>query len=156
VDVKTWILTILLLSIVSSVSATNFFPTVVKASRYGNIKTLLLTAPPHILAVITTNLNTWHADRAGERFFQMVIPSCVVVVAFILCSDTHSTAPRYVAMMLMVPGVYTGYVVALAWISNSMPRSPAKRAAALAFSNAVSNTSSIYASYMYPKPKGGV
>ena len=53
-------------------------------------------------------------------------------------------------MMLMVPAVYTGYVVALAWISNTMPRPPAKRAAGLAFINAVSNTSSIYASYMYP------
>jgi hypothetical protein len=52
-------------------------------------------------------------------------------------------------MMFMVPGVYTGYVVALAWISNSLPRPPAKRAAALAFINAISNTSSIYASYMY-------
>lgn len=31
-----------------------------------------------------------------------------------------------------------------------MPRPPAKRAAALAFINAVSNSSSIYASYMYP------
>ena len=52
-------------------------------------------------------------------------------------------------MMLMVPGVYSGYVVGLAWISNSIPRPPAKRAAALAFVNAISNTSSIYASYMY-------
>ena len=54
----------------------------------------------------------------------------------------------------MVPGVYSGYVVALAWISNSLPRPPAKRAAALAFINAISNTSSIYASYMY-SPKDG-
>ena len=57
-------------------------------------------------------------------------------------------------MMLMVPGVYTGYVVALAWISNSLPRPPAKRAAALAFINAISNTSSIYASYMYSPSMG--
>lgn len=57
-------------------------------------------------------------------------------------------------MMLMVPGVYTGYVVALAWISNCLPRPPAKRAAALAFINAVSNASSIYASYMYPSSAG--
>jgi hypothetical protein len=49
--------------------------------------------------------------------------------------------------MLMVPSVYTGYVVVLAWISNTLPRPPAKRAAALAAINAVSNTSSIYASY---------
>ena len=52
-------------------------------------------------------------------------------------------------MMFMVPGVYTSFVVALAWISNSLPRQPAKRAAALAFINAISNSSSIYASYMY-------
>lgn len=50
---------------------------------------------------------------------------------------------------LQVPGVYSGYVVALSWISNTIPRPPAKRAAALAFINAISNTSSIYASYMY-------
>jgi hypothetical protein len=69
--------------------------------------------------------------------------------AFILAACTTNTAARYVAMMLMVPGVYSGYVVALHWISNSLPRPPAKRAAALAFINAISNTSSIYASYMY-------
>lgn len=57
-------------------------------------------------------------------------------------------------MMLMVPGVYTGYVVALGWISNCIPRPPAKRAAALAAINAVSNCSSIYASYMYPQSAG--
>ncbi|KAF2120083.1 pantothenate transporter liz1 [Lophiotrema nucula] len=155
-DVKTWVLTILLLSIVSSASVTNFFPTVVKTLGYGNIETLLLTAPPYILAVITTYLNAWHADRTGERFFHIVLPLCVGVAAFILCAATHSVAPRYVAMMLMVPGVYTGYVVALAWISNSLPRPASKRAAALAFINAISNTSSIYASYMYPQPKGKV
>ncbi|KAF2735634.1 pantothenate transporter liz1 [Polyplosphaeria fusca] len=154
VDIKTWVLMVLLLAIVSSASVTNFFPTVVKTLGYGNVETLLLTAPPYVLAVITTYLNAWHADRTGERFFHIVLPLCVGVVAFILCAATHSVAPRYVAMMLMVPGVYTGYVVALTWISNSLPRPASKRAAALAFINAISNTSSIYASYMYPQPKG--
>ena len=57
-------------------------------------------------------------------------------------------------MMLMVPGVYSGYVVGLAWISNCLPRPPAKRAAALALINAISNSSSIYASYMYGADAG--
>lgn len=48
-----------------------------------------------------------------------------------------------------VPSIYAGYVIVLAWISNTIPRPPAKRAAALAAINAVSNASSIYASYMY-------
>lgn len=41
------------------------------------------------------------------------------------------------------------FVVTYAWISNSLPRPPAKRAAALAFVNAISNATSIYVSYLY-------
>lgn len=148
-DIKTYVLVILLFGIVASGTVTNFFPTVVATLKYNDVNTLLLTAPPYVLAVITTFLNSWHADRTGERFFHITIPLCFATFAYILAAATTKTAPRYVAMMLMVPGVYTGYVVALAWISNSLPRPPAKRAAALAFINAISNSSSIYASYMY-------
>lgn len=108
----------------------------------------------YILAVITTFANSWHADRTGERFYHITIPLLFAVFAYILAAATTKTGPRYLAIMLMVPGVYTGYVVALAWISNSLPRPPAKRAAALAFINAISNTSSIYASYMYSASAG--
>jgi hypothetical protein len=93
-------------------------------------------------------------DRTGERFFHITVPLCFAVFAYILAAATIKTGPRYFAMMLMPAGVYTGYVVALAWISNSLPRPPAKRAAALAFINAISNTSSIYASYMYETNAG--
>jgi len=153
-DIKMWIMMLLLFCIVASGSVTNFFPTVVATLGYGDIPSLLLTAPPYVLCVITAFANAWHADRSGERYFHITIPLYVAVGSFVLAAATTSTAPRYVAMMLMVPGVYTGYVVALGWISNTMPRPPAKRAAALAAINAVSNTSSIYASYMFPKSDG--
>ncbi|KIX07776.1 uncharacterized protein Z518_02430 [Rhinocladiella mackenziei CBS 650.93] len=153
-DIKMWIMMVMLFCIVASGSVTNFFPTVVQTLGYGDIESLLLTAPPYVLCVITAFFNAWHADRTGERYFHVTIPLYVGVGSFILAAATTSIAPRYVAMMLMVPGVYTGYVVALGWISNTMPRPPAKRAAALAAINAVSNTSSIYASYMFPKSAG--
>ncbi|OBR07347.1 Pantothenate transporter liz1 [Colletotrichum higginsianum IMI 349063] len=145
---------VLVFSIVASGSITNFFPTVVQTLGYSPVVSLLLTCPPYVLCVITTCLNAWHADRTGERYLHIVLPLCVAMAAFILGAATHTTAPRYVSMMLMVPGIYTGYTTALAWISNSLPRPPAKRAAALAFINAVSNCSSIYASYLYPKSDG--
>jgi MFS family permease len=140
----------MLFCIVASGSVTNFFPTVVGTLGYGNIVSLLLTAPPYVLCVITAFINAWHADRTGERYFHITLPLWVCVAAFIIAAATTATGPRYFAMMLMVPSVYTGYVVALAWISNTLPRPPAKRAAALAWINAVSNTSSIYASYSKP------
>lgn len=140
----------MILCIVSSASVTNFFPTVVETLNYNKITTLLLTAPPYCLAVICAFTNAWHADRSGERYFHVTLPLYISVAAFIIAAATTGTAPRYVSMMLMVPSFYSGYVVALGWISSTLPRPASKRAAALAGINCVSNASSIYASYMYP------
>ncbi|KAI1822178.1 major facilitator superfamily domain-containing protein [Xylaria intraflava] len=148
-DAKTYVLLFLLCGIVSSGGVTNFLPSVVATLNYGNIETLLLTSPPYVLCVITSALNAWHADRTGERFWHITLSLCVALAGFIIAAATTATGPRYFAILIMVPGVYGGFVVALAWISNSMPRPPAKRAAALAFINAVSNATSIYVSYLY-------
>ncbi|GAB1313858.1 hypothetical protein MFIFM68171_04068 [Madurella fahalii] len=150
-DYKTYILLVLLFCIVASGTVTNFFPTVVNTLGYDSVISLLLTAPPYVLAVIVTYLNATHADKTGERYWHITIPMLVAIAAYIIAATTTHLAPRYLSMMLMVPAVYAGFVVALAWISNTLPRPPAKRAAALAFINAVSNCSSIYASYMYPR-----
>ena len=144
------------LGIVSSGSVTNFFPSVV-ATLPGNaagghissIEALLLTAPPYLFGVIFCLVNAWHSDRTGERYYHIVLPLCLDVIAFILAVTRQDFAPRYIAIMLMIPGTYAAFVIGLGWISNVMPRPPAKRAAALAFINAVSNATSIYASYMY-------
>lgn len=106
---------------------TNFFPTVVATLNYNDVVTLLLTAPPYVLAVITTYCNARHADKTGERYFHVTIPLWISVIAYIIAATTTTLGPRYLAMMLMPSTVYAGYVVALAWISNTLPRPPAKR-----------------------------
>ena len=149
-DVKMWVLLVLLFGNVSAASVTNFFPTVVGTLGYNNVGTLLLTCPPYVLGVITTFLNAWHADKTGERFWHITLPLWLAIITFIISAATTNTAARYTAIMLMISGLYSGYTTALAWISNTLPRPPAKRAAALGFINAVSNCASIYASYLYP------
>lgn len=90
---------------VSAASITNFFPTVVATLNYSKVKTLLLTAPPYVLGVLTMLLNAWHADRTGERFWHVSLPLCLAMATFILAASTTNVAARYVAMMLMVsPG----------------------------------------------------
>ncbi|GAP84519.1 putative pantothenate transporter liz1 [Rosellinia necatrix] len=148
-DLKTYVLLFLLVGIVSSGGVTNFLPAVVQTLGYGKVETLLLTSPPYVLCVVTSSLNAWHADRTGERFWHITLSLCVALVGFIIAATTTGIGPRYFAIIIMVPGVYGAFVVALAWISNTMPRPPAKRAAALSFINAVSNATSIYASYLY-------
>ena len=117
---------VLLFGFVAAGTVTNLFPTVVATLGYNDVDSLLLTVPPYVLAVITTFVNAWHADRTGERYFHITVPLYFAVAAFIIAATTTSIGPRYFAMMLMPSGVYTGYVVALGWISNTLPRPPAK------------------------------
>lgn len=45
---------------------------------------------------------------------------------------------------------YSGFVTFYAWISNSIPRPPSKRAVAIAFINAFSQLGNIAGSYIWP------
>lgn len=55
------------------------------------------------------------------------------------------------AMMFMPASIYSAFVCALSWISATLPRPVAKRAAALAAINAASNASQIWTAYLYTK-----
>jgi hypothetical protein len=149
-DIKTYVLMALLFCITVSASVTNFFPSVVQTLGFNTINTLLLTAPPYVLCWCCSMLNAWHADCTGERYLHVTIPLWLTMAAFIIAVATTNTVARYFSMMLMVPSFYSSYVVVLAWISNTLPRPAAKRAAALAAVAAVSNTANIYTAYMYP------
>jgi len=120
----------------------------------NNITTLLLTTPPYLIGVIVILINAWDADRTGERYLHVALPPIVAVAAFIIAATTTSFAPRYLAMCLMVGSTYCGFVVTLGWISNILPRPPAKRAAALAGINMLSNLNQIYSPYLYPTSAG--
>lgn len=116
----------LLFGFVASGTVTNLFPTVVATLGYSDVDSLLLTVPPYILAVVTSFCNSWHADKTGERYFHITLPLYFAVIAFIIAAATTTIGPRYFAMMLMPAGIYAGYAVALGWISNTLPRPPAK------------------------------
>ena len=49
---------------------------------------------------------------------------------------------------------YAGFITFLAWISNSIPRPPSKRAVALALINAFSQLGNVAGSYVWPTAWG--
>ncbi|KUJ18379.1 MFS general substrate transporter [Mollisia scopiformis] len=153
-DPKAWLLLATTYGFTATGTVTTFFPTVVKGLGKNNITTLLLTTPPYLIAVIAILGNAWHADKTGERYLHVALPPIISVVAFIIAVTTTAFAPRYLAMCLMVGSNYSGYVVTLSWISNVLPRPPAKRAAALAGINALSNVCQIYSPFLYPTSDG--
>ncbi len=85
---------------------------------------------------------TRHSDKTGERFWHITIPFLVGIVGFVIALSTMNTAARYVSLFMMAQ-CYAGFVCLYAWVSNTFPRPPAKRAVAVAFTNAFSQLGNI-------------
>ncbi|KAG9100237.1 hypothetical protein FRC06_004377 [Ceratobasidium sp. 370] len=91
--------------------------------------------------------------KSGERFLHVTVPLFVGLIGFIIAIATMNIAARYISLFLMAQA-YAGLIVLLSWVSNSIPRPPAKRAVALAFINAFSQLGNIAGSYVWPKNWG--
>ncbi|WWD20838.1 hypothetical protein CI109_105315 [Kwoniella shandongensis] len=155
---KDWKIYILMLSLTACVTGLSFniyFPTLTKTLGYGTTQTLLLAAPPWLFACILALINSWHSDRSKEKFIHSTWPLVMGIIGFIISMATKPSnkAARYVALFLQA-GSYAGYIIMYTWMSSSFPRPPAKRAVALAFMNALSQTGNIAGSYVWPNKFG--
>jgi len=152
-DIKVWWLSLALTSQVIALSFNAFFPTLSATLGFNTTVTLLLCAPPFIFAVIVAGLLSYHSDKTGERFYHITVSLSLGIVGFIIAISTMKTAARYVSLFLMAQS-YAGFVVLYAWMSNTFPRPPSKRAVALAFINAFSQLGNVAGSYVWPASWG--
>jgi len=126
----------------------NFFPTLTATLGFGTVVSLLLAAPPWIWASIICLSVAKSADKTGERYFHMTGPWCGVILGYIIALASMKTAPRYVSMFLMASG-YAGFALTLVWVSNAVPRPPAKRAAAMGIVNGFGNLGNLVGSFAW-------
>ncbi|KAL7410787.1 major facilitator superfamily domain-containing protein [Mrakia frigida] len=149
VDVKTWLMCGILFFTYVAAAVTNFFPSVVGTLGYSRNITYCLTAPPYLICVVCIMLNGMHSDKTGDRYWHVVLPLGVTMIANVIAVSTLSTAGRYVAMCLMPASFYSSAIVTLSWISGSASGSAVKRACVLSLINALCNTPNIWTSYLY-------
>ncbi|KAG6898880.1 hypothetical protein C0995_007928 [Termitomyces sp. Mi166 len=152
-DVKVWWMSLALASQLVGLSFNAFFPTLSATLGYNATVSLLLCAPPFVFSVIVSAFLSHHSDKAGERFYHIAGSFCLGIMGFIIAISTMNTAARYVSLFLMAQS-YAGLIVFYAWMSNTFPRSPSKRAVALAFINAFSQLGNIAGSYVWPSAWG--
>lgn len=134
---------------------TNFFPTIVKGLNFGDTTiTLVLTAPPYILATIVAFSVARSSDYRHERGWHIILPLCFSVIGFIISVATLNKAARYVAAFLYAGGCYSSNALIFGWASNTLNQSPEKRACAFAIINIVSQLGSIASPYFFPAHDG--
>ncbi|KAL1613305.1 hypothetical protein SLS54_010754, partial [Diplodia seriata] len=132
-DPKLYAFTLQQMALITAQSFNNFFPSIVGTLGYPSTTTLLLTAPPYFFAFVASMLVSLHAAaRSGERGAHIALCTLVALVGNLLAMFAPGTAARYVAMFLMTAGAYAPYNLCVSWVSASLPRPRAKRAAALA------------------------
>ncbi|KAF8812395.1 sugar transporter [Phlegmacium glaucopus] len=152
-DWKVWWLAFALTSQVVALSFNAYFPTLSATMGFNPTVSLLLCAPPFVFAAIVAFVLSRHSDKTGERFYHIVGSLGVGMLGFVIAIATMNTAARYISLFLMAQS-YAGFVVLYAWMNNSFPRPPSKRAVALALINAFSQLGNIAGSYVWPSQWG--
>ncbi|KAG2366718.1 major facilitator superfamily domain-containing protein [Suillus spraguei] len=147
-DPKTIIFMFMTCSQLLGLSYLNFFPTLTATLGFGTTVTLLMSAPPWVFASICCVLGAWHADRSGERFFHIAGWWWVVIIGYIISLCTMATGGRYLSLFLMATG-YCGFALTLTWVSNAIPRPPAKRSVAMGLVNGFGNLGNLMGSYIW-------
>jgi len=119
-DYKVWMLALIAVLKTSAGAVTSFIPTLVATFKFDSTQSLLMTAPPYVLAAIVSLGVSISSDRREERYFHLVTPLFFGMVGFIIAAATTSLAPRYVSLFLMLGGVYGSFDITYAWISSTV------------------------------------
>ena len=133
----------------------NFFPSIVKGFDLGGTTiTLVLTAPPYLLATAIALLVAWSSDRRKERGYHTSIPMAVACVGFIISVSTLNKPARYAAAFLYIAGCFSSNAGVFSWASTTLNQTPEKRACATAIINLLSQLGNIWSPYFFPTSDG--
>ncbi|KAL1961501.1 hypothetical protein VTN77DRAFT_1662 [Rasamsonia byssochlamydoides] len=147
-DKRTYVLAIAYMAITGAAGFQNFFPTLTATLGYNHIISLLLVAPPYVFMVFYSMAHNYLSDHFQNRFWFWVYPIPITIIGFVVFMTTSTFGPRYFSLFLM-NFVFAMNGTLYGWIATSIPRPPAKRAAAYAFINSVGNSASIWTPYTY-------
>ncbi|KAK1497196.1 major facilitator superfamily transporter [Colletotrichum cuscutae] len=115
----------------SSHGLNSFFPTIVQGFRLGsNTTTLMLTAPPYLLAAAVALCVAVSSDRRADRGLHIIGPVCVAMLGFVISAATTNRPARYFASFLYLPGAFASTGLIFSWAAGVASETPEKRATA--------------------------
>ena len=133
-------------------SIANYFPTLVGSLNFSETISLLLTAPPYILAGVIYYGIMFYSDRKNTVYPIVLICVAISIVMYIIPMATLNVGARYFAMVILPFASVGPQLLLFKTINLHLARPVSKRAAASALVNAIGGTSNIWASYLYYEP----
>ncbi|KAG2748162.1 MFS general substrate transporter [Suillus brevipes Sb2] len=148
-DWKVWWFAVALIVDYMVLSFVIYFPTIVATMGYDTTVTLLLAAPPWVLATIGAFTISRYSDKTQQRFICIFASNTIVALGFTISICTMNMVARYVSLFLMAQTA-AGQIVLWAWVNNTFARQPAKRAVAVALISAMSAVGNVVGSFVWP------
>ncbi|KAH8424399.1 uncharacterized protein LDX57_002150 [Aspergillus melleus] len=133
-------------------SIANYFPTLVASLNFSETISLLLTAPPYILAGAVYYVLMFYSDRKNTVYPIIMLCVAISIVMYIIPMTTLNVGARYFSMVILPFASVGPQLLLYKTINLHLARPVAKRAAASALVNAIGGTSNIWASYLYYAP----
>ena len=125
-----------------------FYPTIVSGLNLGSRTiTLVLTAPPYLLAACSALAVAYSSDRNNERGWHVSVPMSFAVIGFIISVATLNVGARYFASFVFICGCYSSNAGVFSWASSTLNQTPEKKAAAVALINLMSQLGNIWSPY---------
>lgn len=90
----------------SATSFNQFFPTVVKSLGYGTTMTLVLTAPPSLVAGVVGIAVGISSGKFNDRTWHITVMMGIAVVGFVISATTLNVPARYISCFLFASGTY--------------------------------------------------
>ncbi|EFI27695.1 tartrate transporter [Coprinopsis cinerea okayama7 len=144
-DPKVWWLTFGLCNLVVALSFHAYFPTLADTLGFSPTISLLLCAPPWLVATVIVLYITRISDQRGERCRYIIFSISIGMAGFAISMLTMNLFWRYLSLFFMTSS-YAAFACMLAWASSSASHPPAKRAVALAFMNCISQLGNVVGS----------
>ncbi|KAJ5083481.1 hypothetical protein N7456_012908 [Penicillium angulare] len=130
-------------------SIANYFPTLVDSLNFSSTISLLLTAPPYILAGAVYYCLMFYSDRKNTVYPLIMVCISISIVMYIIPMVTLNVGARYFSMMILPFASVGPQLLLYKTLNLHLARPVSKRAAASALVNAIGGTSNIWASYLY-------
>ncbi|KAL8408935.1 hypothetical protein RB594_007395 [Gaeumannomyces avenae] len=150
-DPFTWIFCMMHFALVTAQSFKDFLPSIMKTFGFGQLQTYLIQAPPYAIAYLAACGLAWSSGRTQESFWHVVGPIVASAAGCAMLIATLSVPVRYVGLVLLISGTYSGLNLQLSWETTVVPAPRAKKAALVAIANCISQTSHWFTPYFFPR-----
>lgn len=130
-----------------------FLPTIIRGLGFTSLQANYLTVPVYLVGAISLATQAYFSDRLKKRSLFLYLSAFPVIIAYVICIATPNKYAGYVAMYILVLGVYSVSCLMITWMATNLIPDH-KRSVGLPIFCSIGNLSGLISGQLYPAKQG--